>query len=271
MTPSSLSFFCHALQFVVLCSFLSLASACLQRSGLALVFSLGVACAASALLYSMAKDHKPRLPVGQLSVLSLVRLAEPISLSSVYPYLPEMIESFGVKPSEVSQWVGITSAVFALTQSLTAIPLGSASDVLGRKPTLLFGLFIIMCATVLFGFSSSLPMAIIARGLAGAGSGTTGISRTAVAEMVSHKELQPRAFSIMPLMWSIGSIIGPVFGGALAKPAEQYPDLFGNSPFANKFPFALPNLIAGIVFFLGVSTGILFLKVSQETESWKIC
>lgn len=37
-------------------------------------------------------------------------------------------------------------------------------------------------------------------------------SRTAVAEMVPWKELQPRAFSLMPLVFNIGAVFGPVLG-----------------------------------------------------------
>jgi hypothetical protein len=83
-----------------------------------------------------------------------------------------------------------------------------------------------------------------------------------VAEMVTEKELQPRAFSIMPLVWSLGSIFGPSFGGFFAKPAENMPGLFGNNKFLIKFPFVLPNIVASALFITGITTGILFLKVS---------
>jgi len=43
-------------------------------------------------------------------------------------------------------------------------------------------------------------MALIARMLGGAANGNVGIIRTAVAEMVPQKSLQPRAFSVMPLV-----------------------------------------------------------------------
>lgn len=82
-----------------------------------------------------------------------------------------------------------------------------------------------------------------------------------VAEMVPEKELQPRAFSIMPLVWSLGSIFGPSFGGFFAKPAENFPGLFRNSKFLIKFPFALPNIVCSVLFLVGISTGFLFLKV----------
>ena len=82
-----------------------------------------------------------------------------------------------------------------------------------------------------------------------------------VAEMVPEKELQPRAFSIMPLVWSLGSIFGPSFGGFFAKPAENLSGIFGDSKLLIRFPFLLPNLVASSLFLIGIITGILFLKV----------
>lgn len=88
-----------------------------------------------------------------------------------------------------------------------------------------------------------------------------GIIRTMVAEMVPEKELQPRAFSIMPLVWSLGSVVGPAFGGFFAQPAKQYPSLFGNFEYFKKFPYALPNLIATVFFLISVAFATLFLQV----------
>jgi len=86
-----------------------------------------------------------------------------------------------------------------------------------------------------------------------------------VAELVTAKELPPRAFSIMPLVWGLGSIFGPAFGGFLAKPAQNMPDLFGNSKLLIRFPFLLPNLVAASLFLIGITTGILFLQVYLGT------
>ena len=88
-----------------------------------------------------------------------------------------------------------------------------------------------------------------------------GILRTMVAELVPEKELQPKAFSLMPLVWSIGSVFGPAFGGFFARPADQYPNVFGNIEYFKKFPFALPNLLACCIFFISFTTGLLFLRV----------
>ncbi|GLB02908.1 hypothetical protein AtubIFM57258_006376 [Aspergillus tubingensis] len=204
--------------------------------------------------------EKPaRLPVRQLVILSICRFAEPVVLTSVLPYLPEMIDHVGVPKSEIAKWVGITSAVTSFSQALMAVTWGTLSDTLGRKPIILVGLTCTMVFSLLFGFSSSLSMLVISRALLGLMNGNVGIIRTMVAEMVPQKELQPRAFSIMPLVWTIGSIFGPAFGGALARPAEKHPGLFGGSEFLRNWPFALPNIAAAAFFVVGIATGWLFL------------
>lgn len=87
-----------------------------------------------------------------------------------------------------------------------------------------------------------------------------------VAELVPQKELQPRAFSIMPLVWSLGSVVGPIFGGFFAQPARQYPSLFGKSAFLKSFPYALPNFVATIFFLVSVASAFLFLKETLASK-----
>ena len=109
-------------------------------------------------------------------------------------------------------------------------------------------------------------MAIVARGLAGAGNGNVGIIRTTVAEMVPFKELQPRAFSLMPLVWNTGSIFGPTIGGALANPFNVAPGEDINNPsLLQRFPYALPNIVAACFFAIGITTGFLFLRETLST------
>lgn len=151
----------------------------------------------------------PKLPVQQFSILgtcriasyfvharkadflctvALVRFSEPIALTSVYPYLPAMIQSFPrVKDADVGFWTGTASAIFSLAQCLTAISWGKASDRYGRKPIILLGLFNTMLTSLLWGFSTNLPMALFSRALSGAGNGNIGIIRTMVAELCPWK------------------------------------------------------------------------------------
>jgi hypothetical protein len=90
-----------------------------------------------------------------------------------------------------------------------------------------------------------------------------------VAEMVPEKVLQPRAFSIMPMVWSIGSVFGPSFGGFFAKPAEQWPSIFGRSELLKRYPFLLPNLLASVFFMISIFVATLFLKETLESKRHK--
>ncbi|GMG32306.1 unnamed protein product [Aspergillus oryzae] len=161
---------------------------------------------------------------------------------------PEMIEYVGVPKNEVAKWVGISSAVTSISQAIMAVTWGTR---FGRKPIILTGLTCTMIISLLFGFSQTLTWVVVTRALLGLMNGNVGIIRTMVAEMVPEKELQPHAFSIMPLVWTIGTIFGPAFGGALAHPAEKHPEIFGNSEFLKRNPFILPNIASAILFIIG--------------------
>jgi MFS family permease len=101
----------------------------------------------------------------------VARFAEPLALTSVFPYLPEMIKSFGVDEKDVAKWAGLTGAIFSVSQSITAVPWGKASDRIGRKPIILIGLVSTMICFLAWGMSTSLSMAIAVRAIMGGGNG----------------------------------------------------------------------------------------------------
>lgn len=82
-----------------------------------------------------------------------------------------MIRGFGVKRDEVAKWAGVTSSVFSICQSITAVPWGKASDRFGRKPVLIYGLISTMICFIIWGMSTSLTMAITIRAIMGGGNG----------------------------------------------------------------------------------------------------
>ena len=109
-------------------------------------------------------------------------------------------------------------------------------------------------------------MAVVARALQGGMNGNVGIIRTMVAEMCPWRELQPRAFSVMPLVWNLGSVLGPAFGGVLSNPYKRDPDSASDGPLLWKFPYALPNIVGSCFFFVGIITGILFLDETLASK-----
>lgn len=149
---------------------------------------------------------------------------------------------------------------FAFAEFTTGMIWGRISDRVGRKPVLVMGLIGTAISMVCFGFATNLWTAVIARALGGFLNGNVGVLQTTVAELVKKKEHQPRAYSIMPFVWCLGSIIGPAMGGALAMPAKAYPSVFSTGGIFEQYPFLLPNLVCVVILVFGITNGILFIE-----------
>ncbi|KFY01085.1 hypothetical protein O988_02919 [Pseudogymnoascus sp. VKM F-3808] len=209
-------------------------------------------------------------PARQLFILSLCRICEPIAFMSIFPYIYAMIESFGFEHGDrtISMYAGVVTAAFTFAEFSSGMMWGKLSDRIGRKPVLLTGLAGTGLSMLVFGFSPNIYVAIIARALGGLLNGNIGVLQTTVAELATVKEHQPRAYSIMPFVWSLGSILGPVLGGALAEPCKHYPSLFPRGTIFDRFPFLLPNLFCTSVVVLGVLVGFFFLEETHHEKKY---
>jgi len=93
-----------------------------------------------------------------------------------------------------------------------------------------------------------------------------GVLQTTVAEVVTVEAHQARAYSVMPFVWCLGSIIGSGLGGTLADPVRNYPDYFAPGSIFEKYPYLLPNLVCTGVVLFGMIVGILFLEETHEDK-----
>jgi MFS family permease len=187
---------------------------------------------------------------------------------SIFPYVYHMVESFHVTDNDrkIALYAGMITSAFTFAEFSTGMFWGRMSDKVGRKPVLVMGLIGTAISMIVFGFAPNLPTAMIARALGGLLNGNIGVLQTTVAEIVTVKEHQPRAYSIMPFVWCLGSIIGPAMGGALAQPCENYPWLFQRGTIFEAFPFLLPNVVCVVVLAFGIVVGFLFLEETHPEK-----
>lgn len=86
-----------------------------------------------------------------------------------------------------------------------------------------------------------------------------------------HQRAQ--AFSLLPLMYGLGSIIGPMLGGFLSFPVSNYPSVFGNlgflTEFLTEYPYFLPCFISAFICILGLVFGIFFLEETHVAVDYK--
>jgi hypothetical protein len=81
-----------------------------------------------------------------------------------------------------------------------------------------------------------------------------------VSELIKNPEHEPKAYSVMPFVWSVGTIVGPSIGGLLADPAHAYPGTFAQDGFFAHHPWALPNIVCAGLMLLSVLAAYFFIE-----------
>lgn len=149
----------------------------------------------------------------------------------------------------------------------------------GRKPVLLIGLLGVTVSIVAFGLSKSFTALIVSRCLGGALNGNVAVIKGTMGEITDESN-QARAFSFLPLAWSLGSVIGsvsslssvyivtvinvalrssPLLGGYLSHPADRFPRVFDHQFFVEN-PYVLPCLVGALFPLFGAIVGFFFLE-----------
>ena len=197
----------------------------------------------------------------QLFIICSVRVVDFFQQAALQAYMFYQLKSFSPEApdSQISFEAGVLQGVFTLAQVFTGILWGRVADSprFGRKGVLMMCLAGQGLSCVGVAFSRSFVTAVVWRCLGGAVNATVGGARTALAES-TEKKYHSRTFLLLPLAWNIANIFGPLFGGLLSDPAENYPGLFGkDSTFGGSngvswlvaFPYAPPNLFCALVLF----------------------
>ena len=118
-------------------------------------------------------------------------------------------------------FAGLALATFAAGNISAVIPSGYLSDRIGRRKLLIVGLTVSAGATVLVGYTSSVPVFLAAAYVTGAATGIfVSPQQAAVADIVGNKARGGTAVATFQMMADLGSIIGSVVVGQVAEHAS---------------------------------------------------
>ena len=113
---------------------------------------------------------------------------------------------------------GLALATFAIGNVSAVFPSGYLSDRIGRRTLLIIGLSVSAVATVVVGFSSSLPLFLAGAFVAGAASGMfSSPQQAAVADIIGSKARAGTAVATFQMMADLGSIVGSLVVGQVAE------------------------------------------------------
>ncbi|POS68946.1 MFS transporter [Diaporthe helianthi] len=202
------------------------------------------------------RDATP-LPVRQLLLLALLSLAEQTALNSIGPYLPAMVAAFPEIPQgQAGLYVGLLASSFALAQLMTNFLWGYFSDRLGRKPIMLIGTALLCICFAFFGFCDSYWHVLVVHVAMGLLNGNAAVVPTVLGE-VTDRSNQSRAFTWLPVMYSLGGVTGPALGGLLVR-----------DPGSARWPFLGPNLMSAALLLAAVVVlAVWFQETLDEADA----
>ncbi|KAF9009604.1 major facilitator superfamily multidrug-resistance, DHA1 sub-family [Cyathus striatus] len=208
------------------------------------------------------QDIRTPLPKFQLFMVLLVQLTEPVTGTVIYPFINQFVRDTGITGGDerkVGYYGGIIESIFFLAEALTVFHWGRLSDYYGRRPILLIGPVGLAIAMFGFGLSSTFWPLVLFRCLQGMFNGNIGVSKSVIAELTDSTNIGD-AFSLLPLMWSCGTIIAPTMGGVLTAPAERWPNTLGKIALLREHPYFLPCFAAGMLALTSFTISFVGLK-----------
>ncbi|XP_062862241.1 major facilitator superfamily domain-containing protein 9 isoform X2 [Trichomycterus rosablanca] len=130
----------------------------------------------------------------------------------IIPLLSHHVKALGASPIVA----GIIGSTYGVLQLFSSTVVGSWSDVVGRRSSLLTCLLLSAFGYVLLGMSSNIALFVLARIPAGIFKHSLSICRALLADLVSQTE-RPLVMGHFSAASSVGFILGPVVGGYLIE------------------------------------------------------
>jgi MFS transporter, DHA1 family, solute carrier family 18 (vesicular amine transporter), member 1/2 len=146
-----------------------------------------------------------------LAIVILATFTDIVAYSIAVPVLPDLSRKLGASPTTI----GLLFASFGVTLLSVSIPMGAASDRIGRKGPLVAGLAGLAAATLLFAFANSLPGLFAARLAQGAADAVAWVVGLALLADVYEPSERGWATGIVMSGSSFAFMIGPSLGGWL--------------------------------------------------------
>ncbi len=167
-------------------------------------------------------------------------LLDAITFGILVPVMPQLITDLtGEGLGQAAAYGGMLMFVHAFMQFLFAPVLGNFSDRFGRRPVLLFSMFMFGINYVIMGFAPTLAWLFFGRVMAGIAGGTITTANAYMAD-ISTSENRAKHFGMISAAGGVGFILGPVIGGILGELGPRVPFFFAAG-------LAFTNLIYGFL------------------------
>uniref|UniRef100_A0A3B4GC69 Major facilitator superfamily domain containing 9 n=1 Tax=Pundamilia nyererei TaxID=303518 RepID=A0A3B4GC69_9CICH len=204
----------------------------------------------------LLKDRRRRRIIKCIYVVGFMDL---FGVSMIIPLLSHHVKALGASPTVA----GIVGSTYGILQLFSSTIVGSWSDVVGRRYSLLTCLQLSALGYGLLGMSTSIALFVLARIPVGLFKHSLSICRALLSDLVSASE-RPLVMGHFNAASSVGFILGPVVGGYLT----EHEGGFYTSSFTCAAIFII-NAVQGITKTTLVNLYRMVLIQIATTHFWK--
>ncbi len=150
-----------------------------------------------------------------MATLAVISLMVSLDATVVVTSLPTIVRALDATATQ-GFWIGTS---YLLTCAVTMPFTASISDVVGRPPMLFASVLLFTAGSVLCATARGIEQMLVGRSLQGVGGGGIIILSLVIFSDMVPLRFRPRYVGIIQGAWALGTVVGPVVGGALATPA----------------------------------------------------
>lgn len=162
----------------------------------------------------MRSPSQPMNPLERRAVAGLAGIyaSRMLGLFLILPVLALYAKGM---PGYSGLWVGVAIGAYGLTQAVFQIPLGLASDYIGRKPVIAGGLLVFAAGSVVAAMSDTVMGIVVGRALQGTGAIAAAV--LALAADVTREEQRTKAMAMIGITIGASFILAMPLGPLLAS------------------------------------------------------
>jgi DHA1 family tetracycline resistance protein-like MFS transporter len=161
-----------------------------------------------------------------ISFIFITLLLDVIGIGLIIPVFPQLIEELiHGNISEASQWSGLLTFAYAITQFICAPIIGNLSDQYGRRPVLLLSLLGFGIDYIFLSLAPTIWWLFAGRVIAGL-FGASFTTAAAYIGDISTSEDRSKNFGMIGAAFGLGFVIGPGLGGLLGELGPRVPFVF---------------------------------------------
>ncbi len=150
-------------------------------------------------------------PLYLFTLINLAVFLDTLFYGIIVPVVPYYTAALGASTIQL----GLVFAAFSAGLLLASVPAGLACDRYGYRPVMVFGMAGLTISTFIFMVSHSILLLVISRLLQGVAAAATWSAGLALVAVLYPPHLRGQKMGVVMTSSGLGTIVGPVLGGAL--------------------------------------------------------